>query len=352
MAQKRKPPMEQASGYMPPQQASSFDHNGSSSSNNNKSGTLQLPLANMNYLIQQINDQQQLSRPRIKKAKMTEVTTTITTTGRPPNEVVIDDNDEESGRGIAMTASVPESAGGEDEIELGEVVSIEKLKNTSLVAVIDDTTMVVSNNSSSLPYSNNIVRLSSQPPPPSLPATTTTTTSQANDVAVSIPRKMMPIVSNRIIDWLEKSVELTSTKTTTSSLSSDLLLELLGKAWPKMLLVYMIENCFAFYVTRDVSSQQQQRPSSNSNDGTPSPPQQSSPPPPSLDEARLPKEKDAHSLMNMISHGNQFGLNSLEYDLLKEVVLFREGKLTDLRFACFNQLNHFSIFQKALKIHV
>lgn len=238
----------------------------------------------MTYLIQQLHEQQQQQqRPPLKKPKVI----VVGESARSDENKTPKQHHQEDEEVIIESET---ASGNEDEIELGEVVSIEKLKNTT---VIDNKVL--------LGYQLQVPV--SKPP------------EEPQDHHVSIPRKMLPIVSTRILDWFDKCVELAVSRISPPVVDSRTIQALLGKSWAKLLLVYMIENCFAFYVTRDISN-----PRPSSNDGQPRPT-----PPPPVDESKLPKEKEAYQLMNTISRGNEFALTSSEYDLLKEILLYREG---------------------------
>lgn len=161
---------------------------------------------------------------------------------------------------VRQTSNLNLSKPTDDDLELGEVVSIEKLaKNTE-----------------------------SECDPP-----------------VTIPKKLLPIVTTRIHDWLERSVEFSHRISLKTSIPMEKIFSLLIGAWPKLLLVYMMENSFDFYVTKDTNTAQYETNSSAN--------------------INLPKEKDADQLHNIIKKGNEFSLDTQEYDLLREIILFNEG---------------------------
>lgn len=242
---------------------------------------------NMNYFIQQLKEQDQTTnRPPTKKPKPAlELTPNVE---KATSMVCLAVNNK------PIRNRKGEQSGEEDEIELGEVVSIEKLKNNSASELINFDKPSLDLVMNSQLYSHQQHQNSPSP--------------QQNEAPVAIPRKMLPIVTTRILDWLEKSVEFTVGLIKKQEISScEKVFGLLARAWPKMLLVYMIENCFEFYIVTDMNHSM-----SMSNDKP-------------FEEVNLPRESDASLLTYTISKGYSFGLNSKEYDLLRELILYHEG---------------------------
>ena len=99
-----------------------------------------------------------------------------------------------------------------------------------------------------------------------------------------------------------------------TNLSYNNIFLLLNKAWPRLLSVYMIENSFNFSVTKN----KQNVSLANVDDN--------------FEQtklyviiSKLPKEKDAIQLHNIINKGNNFNLNSHQFEQLREVIFFKEG---------------------------
>lgn len=207
----------------------------------------------------------------------------------------------------------------EDDIELGEVVGIEKIDKN-----------IESLNSS---VQSSVSAQPSLPSPSTSPSSISTdySSSQDSDLPVTISKKMLPIVTTRIHDWLEKSVEFSNKISIKKNISLEKIFSLLTRAWPKLLLVYMIENGFAFCVTKDHSHRICETPTSmlfeasNSSE--------------SLAEVncKLPKERDAAQLHNIINVGHDFSLDTEQYELLREIILFREGGDEALFSVQFNE---------------
>ncbi len=169
----------------------------------------------------------------------------------------------------------------ENDFELGEVIKIDKLKNTANVEILE--------NSTSPKIITDIVSLEEMP--------------------VQLSKKILPIVTARIHDWLERCVDFSNGIKQKTQLNSNQIFELLNKAWPKLLLVYMIENSFDFCVTKMNNCNNKSEKDMNS----------------SINASKLPKEKDAVQLINLINKGYSFNLSSVEFDLLREIILFKEG---------------------------
>ena len=180
----------------------------------------------------------------------------------------------------------------DDDFELGEVVRIDKLKNTANVEILSN---------------NNPTAIADALKP--------AVTHLDDDVPVMLSKKILPIITPRIHDWLEKCVEFSIRIKFKTNLSLNSIFLLLSKAWPRLLLAYMIENSFDFCVTKD-NHQIALLESTNDN----------------IEKtnlhatiSKLPKEKDTIQLHNIITKGNNFNLNSLQYDQLREIIFFKEG---------------------------
>ncbi len=151
---------------------------------------------------------------------------------------------------------------------------------------------------------------------------------------VILSKKIVPFVRPRIVDWLEKCAEFSfkiSLKTNVND--RDLVFDLLRRAWPRLLLTYMIENSFEFCVSKDYSGQasfvnEQQESSGTSIN-------HSSVNSTNCIDTSLPRERHAIELRDLISVGCSFGLNTQEHDQLREFVLFKEGKWNKYLFCCF-----------------
>ncbi|RNA43983.1 nuclear receptor subfamily 2 group C member 1-A-like [Brachionus plicatilis] len=157
---------------------------------------------------------------------------------------------------------------GKNELELGEVINIENAKSCKSP--------------------------SSKPPIESSSAST------GDPVAIS--KKMMPMISKRMNDWLEKSVEFTYNFSIKTGLKLEKLFSILSDSWFKILLIYMIENNLEFYVTKDYNHEV------------------------SEESKDYPKEKDASELMNIIHKGHhELALEGRGYDLLRAMVLLNEN---------------------------
>ena len=190
----------------------------------------------------------------------------------------------------------------DNDIELGEVVSIDKIKNNAefkqLAHQIDGEL-----ENSSKPVEASAMTLSD------------------DDVPVIIPKKILPMVTPRIIDWLEKCVELVHRTSIKTSIDLNELFGLLVRAWPKLLLVFMIENSFEFFVSKDYNQLARTNGGAEQNHSAAE----------IGDRAvsnvnRLPKEKDAVKLHSIISKGNCLYLKAQEYDELREIILLKEGE--------------------------
>ncbi len=212
----------------------------------------------------------------------------------------------------------------ENDVELGEV-TIDKIKNPALIdkemstSVVKLPTQLISTpphrretplSTSSSPMS---AISSSKTPEPSVDAFLTSD----EDVPVTISKKILPMVTPRILDWLEKCVDFISKLSSKSSIDLKKIFDLLTKAWPKMLLVYMIENSFDFFVTPDYNKMVKIVAQDSSSEEEKKISKQ--------EAEKLPKDKDAQQILHLITKGNSFGFSTKDYDDLREVVLFKEG---------------------------
>lgn len=184
------------------------------------------------------------------------------------------------------TSIVCLSADETNDFELGEVVQMDKLKNATNVEIL---------------HNESLLKTSDTP--------------TDRDIPVTVSKKMLPIVMPKILDWLDKCVEFTFRIKSRTKINFNSIMDLLNKAWPRLLLVYMIENSFDFCVTKDINHQTNNSNSESSTDLNNN----------SQSVNELPREKDANQLHSIISKGYGFNLNSQEFDLLRELILFREG---------------------------
>ena len=241
----------------------------------------------------------------------------------------------------------------DNEIELGEVI-IDKIKNPALIAEKSDESPATStvklptqlqekrpsqswSSPSTSPMSSMVSTPSSKTPELVMDAMLTSD----DDVPVTLSKKILPMVTPRILDWLERCIEFASKLVAKTSIDSNKMLGLLTRAWPKLLLVYMIENGFEFFVTPDhnqmsklttdaVETALKQSGAENQEEKTHDTPVSLAEKEKSLIKLateNLPKEKDAQQILYIISKGNAFSLSVQEYEDIREIVLFKEGLL-------------------------
>lgn len=215
-------------------------------------------------------------------------------TKSPPQMTPVKNNDSPQQQSTSIVCLTVNNNPNDNDFELGEVVRIDKLKNTPNVEILQNSSL----NEALKPIS-------------------------LEEVPVTLSKKMLPIVTPRIHDWLEKSVEFSTKMRLKTKLSQNSIFELLTRAWPRLLLVYMIENSFDFCVTKD--NHQLATLSTNTIEKERS----------LTLISKLPKEKDANQLLNIINKGFHYNLNTQEYDLLREIVLFREGGQEPLFYKVF-----------------
>jgi hypothetical protein len=222
----------------------------------------------------------------------------------------------------------------ENDVELGEV-TIDKIKNPALIdkemssSGVKLPTQLVSTphrretplSTSSSPMS--AISSSKTPEPVSVDAFL----ASDEDVPVTISKKILPMVTPRILDWLEKCVDFISKLSVKSSIDSKKIFDLLTRAWPKMLLVYMIENSFDFFVTPDYNKMVKIVAQDSGSEEEKKISKQ--------EAEKLPKDKDAQQILHIITKGNSFGFSPKDYDDLREVVLFKEGWKHFLRIFLF-----------------
>lgn len=131
------------------------------------------------------------------------------------------------------------------------------------------------------------------------------------------------IVTPRIQEWLERSSELAYKMSDKYKIELAKLFELFERAWSRLLIIYMIENSFEFWVTKDsrqlalIEAKQKENEHSNSQVNE-------------IDEKEkyditTPQETDATQIQGIIKDGSQFNLTIEQYDLLREIVLLKEA---------------------------
>lgn len=141
----------------------------------------------------------------------------------------------------------------------------------------------------------------------------------------------------RIQEWLEKCAEFVNETSLTKSNKMDLakLLRLLDITWPRLLITFMIENNFSFFVTKDshqiARMQAKQAEIESLVEDQVKERAQLKLELIAIDKS-LPKEKDAIQLHNIIIKGNEFNLNSRQFDELRRLILFKEGSKENARF--------------------
>ena len=203
-----------------------------------------------------------------------------------------DSNDSRVPTSVVCLAVNGGSNGSDDDIELGEVVQIDKLDKASVELI-----------------NGNSITITPSPSPSSSYAIVP----QPIDLTpVVLSKKMLPVVIPRIHDWLEKCVEFVDRTSLKNRLDLSKTFELILLAWPRLLVSYMIENSFDFCVTKinlEINDEDEY-----DNETV------------SAVSSRWPKESDAIQLHNIIIKGHGFNLNQTEYDVLREVILFKEGK--------------------------
>jgi hypothetical protein len=207
----------------------------------------------------------------------------------------------------ATTSTTTQENGLSEEIELGEVVNIEKIKNNN-------------HNCSS----SSITSLTPSPSPIDAAAETST-------ITVRISNKLLPIVSSRVCDWLEKCVEFSINSALKRNLSMKKTYELLLRgAWPRLLLFFMIENNFDFCVTKTVHNTQQSSGSAalssdddklSIDDATSSGSKNVNASSSSSSLSYSPTEMEVAQIKALISAG----VIMPDSDEIKEVILFKEG---------------------------
>lgn len=141
----------------------------------------------------------------------------------------------------------------------------------------------------------------------------------------------------RIQEWLEKCAEFVNETSLTKSNKMDLakLLRLLDITWPRLLITFMIENNFSFFVTKDSHQMARMQTKLAEIDSL------------ATDQVKekarlememltinesLPKEKDIVLLHNIILKGNEFNFTSRQFDELRRLILFKEGSKENARF--------------------
>ena len=130
---------------------------------------------------------------------------------------------------------------------------------------------------------------------------------------VCIPKKLMPVVTARINDWLERNVNFVlslSVVQDTLDNEKDKYL-LLSRLWHRLLLTSMIENSFEIYVTKDLQISQ---------DLSSSLPSSSSP------ANMYPTENDVKQIESLINRGKTLEIDEFGFNLIREVMICKEGK--------------------------
>jgi len=124
---------------------------------------------------------------------------------------------------------------------------------------------------------------------------------------VTISKKMLPMVSAKINDWLDRCAEFAFAMMNVYAGRIDTVVieRLAALAWPRLLLIYMMEHSFDFCVTRSHS------PNHEAN---------------RREALAMPRNRDATHLLQLISKGFALGLSAEAYQYLREIILFKEAK--------------------------
>ena len=124
---------------------------------------------------------------------------------------------------------------------------------------------------------------------------------------VCIPKKLMPVVSGRINDWLERNLNFfLSLSVINQTLSNDQEKRLLlSHIWHRLVLISMIENSFEIYVTKDLQIIQ---------DVISSP------------TTTHPTETDVKQIESLIHRGKTLDIDEIGFNLIREVIIYKEGK--------------------------
>ena len=145
----------------------------------------------------------------------------------------------------------------------------------------------------------------------------------------------MPIVTPRIQDWLEKCAEFVNETSLKNKIDLAKLLRLLDITWPRLLITFMIENNFNFFVTKDSNQicriQAKYLEIRNLKDDQVKEKAILESELIAIDKS-LPKEHDAIQLHNIIVKGNEFNLNSKQFEELRRLIMFKEGSKENPRF--------------------
>lgn len=125
---------------------------------------------------------------------------------------------------------------------------------------------------------------------------------------VTISKKMLPMVSAKINDWLDKctgfAVRIMSMYA--GRIDVGVIERLVALAWPRLLLTYMMEHSFDFCVTRlhAFDAKEANR----------------------REALAMPRQRDATHLLQLIAKGYALGLTADAYEYLREIILFKEAK--------------------------
>jgi hypothetical protein len=142
------------------------------------------------------------------------------------------------------------------------------------------------------------------------------------------------MVTARIQDWLDKCVEFGYQISYKYHLNIHDTYTLLNKSWSRLLITFMVENSFQFFVTKDnqasLDSNNCEINDNNSDNDA--------------DLSKLPTEKDAQKLHSVISFGRSFNLKEKEFDELRKILFFRGGKLKQQKLLLKLNLTFFVLF--------
>ena len=119
----------------------------------------------------------------------------------------------------------------------------------------------------------------------------------------------MPVIGARINDWLERNVNFTlSLSVIQDKLDNDKdQYLLLSRTWHRLLLTSMIEHRFEIYVTKDLQI---------TNDVSSS-----------ITMTIIhPTENDVKQIESLISRGKTLEINEFGFNLIREVIIYKEGK--------------------------
>ncbi len=143
-------------------------------------------------------------------------------------------------------------------------------------------------------------------------------TEDTEDTPVTISKKMMLVVTPRINDWLQRSTEFAyKLYLKTPKIDLPAMFSFLAKTWPRLLILYMIENNFDFCVTKENKPVVRADHTDFVNG--------KSKPDATASRNHEVKAKYATQLHHVILKGNEFGLTPAQYECLRELALFHEA---------------------------